>query len=771
MGKNLTASYVQSLTGDLNTILDWRVIHDTNKGEQGRNIRGTLEQVYDVLQGYNAAGWGVFVNINALDGKGAELINVAHIRTHVVDLDDPTTAAMNYSRAVSSNPPPHFAVQTSPDKYHLYWLVQPYTGNDFYTLHQRKIAQLYDGDRKIVDATRVLRVPGFYHMKNPAQPFMVSCWGVSNQPHYSAADIQHSFAHVNVMEMLATRHPLGDPDLQAPSLQWLQFALSLVNPNDMDRTEWLSFSAAVKQAGWSLADEQTLLRVWQTWCSQYSGNDQAENMKLWNSVRNSQVGWPTIEKRTTVKAYLLHGFKEPPTQSPAPVPATPAPSPSQMLAATTVHDYGEILSEHDCAKWFENCFFVEREGKMLVPSGRLLNSNQFNGRYGGKHFIITTTGKTTDEPWKAALRSTCYSVPKVDHIRFLPGVKSFDVVRDNLGRCGVNTYIPAVVDSRPGDVNLWLQHVAKILPNPLDQQIWFDYLAHCVKYPGYKIQYAVMLQGAEGIGKTVFTEVLKHALGSMYVYQPKAPELVASGSKFNAWMRGKLAIVVDEIKVDERRELIEILKPMITDASIEVQSKGVDQEMEDNCANWIFFSNHRDAIPINKNGRRYAVLFSALQYESDMIAAGMDKAYFERLWQWLRNEGGLAAITHWLQSYPIEQGGLPVRAPRTTSYNEALRLSRSPMEVVVEDCVTDGVTGFRGGFVSVQAVMHRVKLAGIKTPAARSVQNVLESMGYHYIGKTLHPVPQEDINNRSVLYHIDPRADVSRYEQTQGYIR
>lgn len=768
----LTKSYIAALTGDPDSLIDWRVIHDSDKAAQAHAFRAKLSDIHQTLEQYNAAGYGVFCNINAMDGQGRDLANVAHIRTHVVDLDNTITAEANYQRAIQNNPMPHIAVQTSPGKFHLYWLVEPYTGNEFYTIQQRKLRQLYDGDKSVIDASRVLRVPGFYHRK--AEPYLVTMWGIHGGPRHNVQTIADSLQTVNVFDSLNPRFPLGTKEMSAPSLEWLRFALSLVDPNEMDRAEWLSFSAAFKQAGWNHATPDMLYIIWQEWCNRYSQNDAPENLKLWNSVKDTEVGWTSIERRTSVQAYMNFGFKDAPAPRPAPPPSaalqTPvAQQPYIMPTAPDANQYAEILDAVECQKWFSDCYFIERTGEIFSRAGRFMNSTKFNGRYGGKHFIITSTGKTTDEAWKAALRSTVYTIPKVDHVRFLPSEPFMAIVLDEMGRRGLNTYIVPKIESREGDVSMWLNHVARILPNQEDQHIFFSYLAHCVKFPGFKIPWAILLQSAEGVGKTVFKEVLQASLGSMYLYNPKANELAQSGAKFNAWMRNRLMIIVDEIKVDERRELVEILKPMITDARIEIQSKGVDQDMEDNLSNWLFFSNFKDAVPITKNGRRIATFFSALQSEGDILNAGMDKDYFDRLFYWLRSEGGFAAITHWFMNYPIERGGLPVRAPKTSSHEEALRISRSPMEVVIHDCIADGMTGFRGGYISSVAVMNRVKASGIRTPSVRAIQSCLEGMGFVPIGKPNRAYAQEDVNNRSEIFASSNSLSVEAYGRAQGY--
>lgn len=171
-----TKAFITALTGSPDSVCDFRLIHDRDKAAQGINLRGTLDECLPTLQAYNSDGWGVFMCVNQMDGQGQTLENVHSIRAHVVDLDDPLTSQDSYNRACASELPPHMAVQTSLGKYHLYWLVEPYTGNDFYTQQQRKFAQLYNGDSSIIDATRVLRIPGFNHCKY--EPVQVTWWKI-----------------------------------------------------------------------------------------------------------------------------------------------------------------------------------------------------------------------------------------------------------------------------------------------------------------------------------------------------------------------------------------------------------------------------------------------------------------------------------------------------------------------------------------------------------------------------------------------------------------
>src|ERR1041385_7655604 len=97
------------------------------------------------------------------------------------------------------------------------------------------------------------------------------------------------------------------------------------------------------------------------------------------------------------------------------------------------------------------------------------------------------------------------------------------------------------------------------------------YLAHCVQRPGIKAKWAPLIQSTEGAGKGLIARVMTHAVGRAYTHSVNARELGEGGGKFNGWMEGKLLIIADEIRVDDRRDMIEVLKPMITDETIEIQ--------------------------------------------------------------------------------------------------------------------------------------------------------------------------------------------------------
>lgn len=760
------AAYVTALTGDINTPLDWRCLHDVNKGAAGHARRGPLNQWWQWLCEMNNQGFGCFVAINELDGEGREIQNVRSIRVHIVDHDS-ADAMQQQQAAARAQPAPSFVVSSSPNKWHTYWRVLPYADVARYKTVQRKLRQVFNGDRKVIDATRVLRLPGTLHLKNPEQPHLVACYALDGYGQMTTVEaLEAALQHIVVVDAGdMERKPLGEGD-QAPSLEWLNYAMTLVDPGELDRDEWLGITAAVKQAGWTLTDETTLRLMWDGWCARYPGNDLAENDKLWKSIGSTELGWRTLTKRVpSLQPAVSFGVpQQPQTSEAAGVPPMPVNAPPPLDCS------GEYLTHLECAEWFKGCSFITTLGQILGPDATFYNATQFNAVFGGKKFIIDGEGKKTDEAWKAATRSTVFKIPIVHHIRFVPQKPSGEIIHDALGRTGVNMYVAPKVRMVDGDPSPFLNHIAAIIPDTNDRKILLDWMAHTVKFPGFKIPWAPVIQSAEGVGKGVIKKIMTHCVGQPYVHFPNAQELADSGGKFNAWMRNKVFILADEIKVDEKRHMIEVLKPLISEELIEVQAKGHDQKMEDNFCNWGFFTNYKDAVPFNRNGRRYAMFFSALQNEADILLRGMGDDYMKSLFEWL-NADGAAIVAKWFNDYPIERGSIAMRAPKTTSTEEAIAIGRSPIERAIQEAVADNVPGFKNGWVSSIAAVNRCKALQVVrgTIAPQTISTIMEGMGYAEIGRADRPWFQEHRDERSTLYALDRGADVRSYGLAQGY--
>jgi hypothetical protein len=184
-------AYLTAIGVPVGAVVDWRAIHDTDKTIPAIPFRDTLDGAAASLERYNNAGYGLFVVVNELDGSGRDLSSVSAIRAHMIDYDQPDASWQTYQAVAKWELPPTFTVTASiPGKFHAYWSVHRETGAvnlAAYELTQRKLAAKWNSDPSIVDATRVMRLPGSWHLKNPVAPAMVTMYAGSGLTYASGA--------------------------------------------------------------------------------------------------------------------------------------------------------------------------------------------------------------------------------------------------------------------------------------------------------------------------------------------------------------------------------------------------------------------------------------------------------------------------------------------------------------------------------------------------------------------------------------------------------
>lgn len=143
-------------------------------------LHGTLTQHLDQLMKLNQQGAGVFVCVNATDFNGRKLENVTKVRAFFTDHD--SYLPSNY------HVQPTMVVQTSGAKGHAYWCLKGGTELDRFKADQQWLIRHYGSDSAVCDATRVMRLPGFYHMKDASNPKLVQLLSCDAQLLYSPTE-------------------------------------------------------------------------------------------------------------------------------------------------------------------------------------------------------------------------------------------------------------------------------------------------------------------------------------------------------------------------------------------------------------------------------------------------------------------------------------------------------------------------------------------------------------------------------------------------------
>jgi hypothetical protein len=396
---------------------------------------------------------------------------------------------------------------------------------------------------------------------------------------------------------------------------------------------------------------------------------------------------------------------------------------------------------------FKGCVYVQAAHAVMVPDGRLIRPAVFNALYGGHTFQMQYDfGKPTTEAFTAFTENRMMRFPTAIDTCFRPDLEPSAMVDGK-----VNTWRTPAVDEAEGDVTPFLEHVARLVPLARDRSILLTYMQSLARNPGIKFQWAPVIQGVEGNGKSLLIRVLMRAVTKLYTHLPKASQLT---EKFNSWLENRCFIGVEEIKVTDRREVLEDLKDAVTNDWIEIRGMQREKKMADNFTNWLFCTNHKDAIPVDENQRRYAIFFTAQQHKNDLIREGMDENYFIRLYDWLKAEG-YRFVSHWLRHAPIvaeefNPATVCQRAPATSSTVEAISVSLGRVEQTILEAVENEEPGFRDGWISTVALRRYLHDRGVRDLSPRKMADVVKSLGYEQRFKTTFTIAEE--GNRSHVY-------------------
>ena len=132
---------------------------------------GSLSKVKDWLIESNQQGLGVYFVVNEGDGKGRSTINITKVRSLFLDLDGAPLQPV-----LDCELQPAVITESSPGRYQAFWPVHDCPLEKF-TGIQTALAERFQGDFAVCDLPRVMRLPGFYHLKNA--PFQSKIHNVS----------------------------------------------------------------------------------------------------------------------------------------------------------------------------------------------------------------------------------------------------------------------------------------------------------------------------------------------------------------------------------------------------------------------------------------------------------------------------------------------------------------------------------------------------------------------------------------------------------------
>ena len=164
-------------------VLTFQTLDDSASKRRGlvKVLHGRFDEVALHLQHLNAKGAGIYWMVNRGDGGGRRAPNVVGVRALFLDLDGAPLEPV-----LAGGLEPHMVVESSPGKWHVYWLVSD-CELAWFTPTQKALAAKFGGDPVVHDLPRVLRVPGYQHRKGV--PFVCRLHTLRAGPPYVIRDL------------------------------------------------------------------------------------------------------------------------------------------------------------------------------------------------------------------------------------------------------------------------------------------------------------------------------------------------------------------------------------------------------------------------------------------------------------------------------------------------------------------------------------------------------------------------------------------------------
>jgi len=375
------------------------------------------------------------------------------------------------------------------------------------------------------------------------------------------------------------------------------------------------------------------------------------------------------------------------------------------------------------------CEYYERELHYAIKR------EAFNQKY-----ARTMTVAFGDDAMLASVYAANHcDIETVVDLLFWPGAGQF-VLHE--GKRYLNTYretgiapCGALDEDAQAVVDMFMAHVRFMIESEDEQRLLIDYLAWIIQHPGSKINWALLLQGAQGVGKSYFAVVMQNLLGEMC----RNVEPMALSGRFTSWAYGAVLAVIEEIRIsgDNRFELIDRLKPFVSNNVIQIEAKGQDHRTVPNFQSYLLLTNHKDALPVNENDRRYAPIFSRVQSEQQLFdelggRQGAD-AYFTKLFD--DSERRADALSFFLRNWKISEGfSAKGRAPQTSAREEMIALGVSPDRSLIEDAIDlHQCDVINDKVLDVTWLNKLCEGEGTMLPKTRAVSAILLEMGYRQV--------------------------------------
>jgi hypothetical protein len=243
----------------------------------------------------------------------------------------------------------------------------------------------------------------------------------------------------------------------------------------------------------------------------------------------------------------------------------------------------------------------------------------------------------------------------------------------------LNLYRPPTLQlGHAAAARLWLDHAYRVYPDEADHIIKF--LAHRMQRPADKINHALVLGGAQGIGKDTLIEPVKRAVGPWNVFEISPQHLLG---RFNGFLKSVI------LRINEARDLGDVNRFSFYDHSkaytaappdvLRVDEKNLREYSILNCCGVIITTNHKtDGLFLPADDRRHYVAWS------DLTKDNFTERYWNDLWRWY-GQGGDQHVAAYLAALDLSDFNAKAPPPKTPAFWDIVDSNRAPEDAELAD--------------------------------------------------------------------------------------
>ena len=394
--------------------------------------------------------------------------------------------------------------------------------------------------------------------------------------------------------------------------------------------------------------------------------------------------------------------------------------------------------------WADEWVYDTSDDRFFATAKKLITTRQgFDAMF--DRYALTKKdaleGKTQGTSTASDLVLRSYRMTVVNGRRYEPGR---DPIFHSDEGVFANTYSEVGIPDLPEvdiprdrkNVDRVKNHIAHLLESEVEQRMFLDWISWVVQNPGQHVNYSILLQGVEGDGKSFWAELLRAVMGPYNVQMLNAHIFE---NDFTDWAQGQCVSCVEEVRIvkaQNKYEVINRVKPFITNKWIEIHPKGKPIYNTRNTTSYLLFSNFKDALPLDDDGRRFLVLFSQWQRKAQlMLFKEQNPNYYVKLYGAIEESAG--AIRNWLLKHEQHGDFNPMGdAPVTGARQFMVKQAKPEFVQIIDELVNeDEWLACDENLINVTDLPPLIAARGAEFPHMKTLHAMLQRAGWEELGK------------------------------------